>query len=805
MKEEQARNQDELREERDFNVRQFLIRYGSYWPLFAISLVLAMAIAYTYNWYQNPVFAVSAKLHVRDDNTGKEGLLRALDADPSAKNIENEMEILRSYSLLAKTLNDLEFDVSYYLVGDLKVSEVYKDCPFKIQALQLHFSAYSIPIEVELIDAERFSLRYSHAKEEHSREGRYGDTLMEPIGQLMLERRDNFPEAALASGSLEKRNYKVRFNTMGYNQNKYLSRLSVGLSRPQSTILQLYLEDEVPLKALDFLNKLVEVYLENDIEEKNKAAATTQTFLDRQLSSITHDLEQIETNRERYKVSKGIIDLQSESKLVMESIKDVDVQRSLNNARIGMIDQLVTYVVDNADLRDLAPAALDISDPLLVRLINKLSELQSQREIILNKSTINDPTLVPLNAEIELTRSSLLENARNIRKGLKRKEAELDEEVRRLSGRMQQIPTTERELLEIERRFRIQEGLYTFLLQKRAELAISLAANESNARLVDSARLLPGPIYPIPKKAYSIAILLGFLFPLAFALAREKFNDSITDISQLKSLTRIPLIGVVRLSKREGSLVSLTAPQSPIAEEYRSIRTNLKFFIQPGPYEQGSSGRVLAVTSSVGTEGKTFNAMNLACVLAASGARVALVGLDLRKPRIVEDFGLSNDVGCSNFLIGSADLAEITFPSGVYDSLYVVPSGPVPPNPSELVASPRMEVLMQELRSKYDWVVIDTPPVGLVSDGLVLAEHADLNLFIVRHEITRREHVKHIDELHSRGRIANMAIIFNAVSRKKGAYAYASTYGYGAAYGKYFQDDESLGKGSKLRRWLAKK
>lgn len=799
MMEKEDLNKPEInREERELSLRNFLVRYARYWYVVVLSVVISLILARYYNWYQNPVFAVNAKLHVRDENTGREGLLKALDVDPAVKNIENEIEIIRSYNLLAKTLHELEFDVSYFLVGDVKVSEVYKDAPFQIEPVQLSFEAYSTPFEIYLQDSRQAKVTYNQSGESQEATLPYGDTLHTTIGSFALRKRDNFPEKEIADKDFSKRKYRVRFNTMGYNQNRYLSRLSVGLARPQSTILSVYLEDEVPQKALDFVNKLVEVYLSNDIDQKNKAADATRVFLDDQLTEITEDLERIEINRERYKVSKGIIDLQSEAQMVLESIKELDAQRTRNKARIGMIDQLERYVVDNADLSDLAPAALDINDPLLIKLINKLSELQSERQGILNRATASDPKLVPLNAEIELTRSSLLENIRNIRKGFLRTESELNAEVAQQQSRMMRVPTTERELLEIERRFRIQEGLYTFLLQKRAELSISLAAAQSNTRLVDSARLLPGPIRPVPGKAYSIALVLGILVPVAFIFLLEKLHDKVVDPGLIKRITGLPLIGIVRVGPPNEPLVSVKKPRSPIAEEYRSIRANLRF------YNSGEKGDVFMVTSSIGTEGKTFTASNLACVLAASGQRVVLVGLDLRKPRIVEDFGIDNGKGCSNYLSGQASLQEVTRPSGVFENFDVIPSGPVPPNPSELILSPRMAELFSELKETYDAVVIDSPPVGLVSDGMVLAQYAQLTLFIVRYGVTRKEHLKHIRELHEKGQLTHTAIVFNAVNMKRvnqgyGA-GYGYGYGYGAEYGKYFEGDEDSQKG--VTGWL---
>ncbi|MEM9052619.1 MAG: polysaccharide biosynthesis tyrosine autokinase [Bacteroidota bacterium] len=765
------------RAQRDFDLKSLFFRYLKYWFWFPLSLVFALVIAKYYNWYKNPVYAVTAKLLVKDENVAKDQFLKQLDVESPAKNLENEIEILRSHSLLAKTLNELEFDVSYFLVGDVKVSEAYKDSPFMVDISSLDFASYGRLFQVTIVDSSSFEFGYAQGDDEILIRQNFGNEFDFGLGKIAINKRENFPEKDLQNPEYDKRKYRIRFNTITSNQNRYLSKLSVALARSQSTILQLYLEDEVPQKGLDFLNALIKVYLENDVDLKNKAASRTAEFLDDQLEDITEDLESIEVNREKYKASKGIIDLESESQIVLESIKELDSKGAINTTKLGLIRQLRDYVTENVDMRDLAPAALDITDPLLVKLINKLNELQSQRESIIKNATILEPRLVSINAEIELTRSSLLENIRNIEKGLVQRQSEIESSQKSFRNRIQRIPTTERELLEIERKFRIQESLYLFLLEKRAELAISLAATESDTRVVDAARVIPGPISPVPQRAYSIAFLLGIFIPVLVIFFIENLNDKVSDIGTLKRLTNIPIVGMVRFNEHSSPLVALEKPRSSISEEYRSIRTNLSFFDTDGKTD------IVMVTSSIGTEGKTFTAMNLASIMAAAGSKVVLIGLDLRKPRIVEDFQIENNIGCSNYLSGHAELDEILVPSGYTENLFIAPSGPPPPNPSELIISDRMPQLIKELSERFDKIVIDTPPVGLVSDGLQITEYANATVFVVREGVTRKAHLVQANEMFEKNRLKHPAIVFNAVQRKNKSYAYGGAYGYGYGYG----------------------
>lgn len=793
------------REEQNLDVKSFLRKYTRYWYFFVIAFIIAFFGARTYNWYKTPVYGVTAKLLIKDEQGSTDLLLEELDVVSPSKNIENEIEILQSHNLLARTLDKLDFEVSYFLIGDVKVSEVYTDCPFHVEISQIDFSAYSKQYFIHIIDQNSFSFSYKMPDgEEFTKQGEFGKIFTFDQGEITIQRRNQFSGALFNDPNFDKRNYRIAFNTIRSNQNYYLSKLTVGMARSQSTILQLYLEDKVPQKSIDFLNKHIEVYLENDIEIKNKSASATASFLDDQLDLINRDLQAIESSRESFKVSKGIVDLESESQIVLESIKQIDRERAENSGRLNMVRYLENYVESNNNVEDLAPSALDINDPLLNKLISKLSELQSQRKNIVNQSTANNPELVSLDAEIELTRNSLIENVRNITKSLEQKDEEFEMELRKFEGRVQRIPGTERELLEIERELGIQESLYLFLLQKRAELSISLAASQSDNRLIDSARVMPGPISPVPERAYTIAILLAILIPVLIIFILEMFNDRVMDINTIKKITSIPLLGTVGYSVDADPLVSISKPRSSIAEAYRSIRTNLNFFTHNNP------SNVLLVTSSVSTEGKTFTAMNLAAVLASSGAKTILLGLDLRKPKIVDEFNLQNKIGCSTFLSGHSTLEEIIQYPALIPNLHIIPSGPIPPNPAELILDEKMRELIAALRNKYNHIVIDTPPIGLVSDGLVLTEFADTTIFVVRQNITKKDHLKSADELYKNGKLKNASLLFNAVKVNHSRYGFNAGYGYGYAYGAgsangYYDDEPAEKSGwSKLKSGFKK-
>jgi capsular exopolysaccharide synthesis family protein len=776
-------------EEKEWNIKATVSRYFRYWYVFVIALALAMAGAWFYNWFTAPVYRVSCKLLIKDDATsGTRALLKELDVAASGKNLENEIQIMRSHQMIDRTLDQLEFDVSYFLVGNIKTSEVYLESPFKIEKDSIHHFAFFTPFFITILNAAEFEFHYEleGAAPFHSK-GKFGEQLTCPLGQFTFIRRDHFNKALFNDPSYQKRNFKVVLHHRERLRNFYTNRLQVVPISPQSTIVEISMLDEVPQKGVDFLNTLVSTYLQHDINEKNRTADNTSVFIDTQLEIISTDLKDIESDRERFMSEKGIVDLSAESKIVLETARNIDSELAKNSARKTLIRYLKAYVADNKKLSELAPSSLDMNDPLLVSLIERLVRLETEKERLSVGSTVNNPQFVPVEAEIKLTRAMLLENITNIEKSIELSNDELQGELDKIKGRIQRIPKTERELIGIERQYRIQESLYLYLLEKKAEVSITLAASVSDNRVVDHARASAGPVKPVKSKTYAIALILGLIIPVVLVYFLELIDDTVRDIDTIERFTDIPLIGVVGHNKEQSNLVVTDKPQSAISEAYRSIRTNLKFFGIDG------NNKVLLITSSVGTEGKTFSAMNLASVLSLGDKRVVLLGLDLRKPRIVDDFNLSNAHGMSTWLSGQDDLDDVIQPSKLVDGFDIIPSGPVPPNPSELIMSHRMEEIITKLSQKYDHIIIDSPPLGLVTDALILIKHAHLSLFVVRQGVTQRQHLKHLNQLYKQNRLGKIAIIFNAVKfgRGAGGYGYGYGYGYGAGSGHgYYQDAE---------------
>lgn len=787
-------------EEKEFDLKSFVIRYFRYWYLFAVFLILSLAAAWFYNWYAQPVYQVSGKLLIKDEaSTPAKAIMKELDVVGQSKNLENEIEILKSHRLVSQTLNKLGFDVSYFLVGNIKTSEVYLKSPFEVHIDSLEPLAYFTPIFIDIENAQQFSFSYElKGGERYRTTANFEENFQTPLGSLRLEKRVGDEFSAYSFDDPQKQSYKILFHGHDRLVKHFVSRLSVVPISGQSTIVEVSMLDAVPQKAIDFVNTLVQVYLQNDVNQKNRTADNTSIFIKEQLEIISADLNAIEHTRQQYKSDKGIVDLSSESQVVLEVARELDNKIAANNARKTIVDYLQNYVEQKQALSKLAPSTIDINDQLLNSLIDKLVELETENERLNITSTPKNPRFAPLQAEIRLTRSMLIENINNIKNTIELSNAGLEVEKAVIRQKIQSIPNTERELVGIERQYRIQESLYLYLLEKQAEVSISIASSVSENRIVDTARASAGPVKPVKSKAYSIALIFGLLLPVVIIYLIEQLDDYVRDVKTIEQLTGLPILGVVGFNKETSNLIIHEKPNSLIAEAYRSVRTNLKFF------ELDQNNKVLLITSSVGSEGKTFTAMNLASVLAVSGKKTILLGLDLRKPKITEDFGLTKDRGMSNYLSGDSDLDSVIQPSGLLPDFDIIPSGPVPPNPAELIMSGRMDKLMEELSERYDHIIIDSPPVGLVTDGFILMKYAALSILVVREGVTRKQHLRHMKRMQEQQKLGKLAVLFNAVRSPRalngGGYGYHYGYGYGySQYGYYQETDAKKGWRQKVQ------
>ncbi len=774
-----------------FLFNKFFLRH---WYLYVYTLALALITAYFYNWYSTPIYFTSCTVLIKDDKQKYNGndLLTQLNTFNTDGGIENEIGIIRSRQLIHKSLEELDFEKNYFLRGDIKTSELYTDSPIKLVQDTLYPIAYSTTINLQIIDDKKYKLSYSHPSGEQIGYYLFGKRINTKIGEFRIDKTENFDDKAYKNPKFEKRNLILRLNSLDNLTDNYQAAIKVDKVSKQASILQISMQGPVPIKSQDFLNKLCEVYVKKGVELKNEYAVNTLKFIDDQLGLLTNDIDANEADVEEFRVRRGVTDLSVEATSYLEAVKNFDNKISELQVQVKFLDYLEKYVGSgNGVSGNISPASILVSDPLLQSLVIKLNDLENKRKAQQNMAKPDNPIMVSLNIEIQNTRAALLENIKSIRNGLKASLNEALSQKGQVQGRLRLLPGAQRELQTMLRGSNIKETLYTYLLQKRAETAILLASTTADNRVIDPARTFFKPLKPVKSLSYSIALILGLVIPGMIIYARDLFNDKIGDRYDLERLTTIPMLGMIGLSASKTSLVVTEKPNSHISEAFRSIRTNLQYF------NPNKKQNVIMITSSISSEGKSFCSVNLAVMLAVSGRKTILVGCDLRKPKITVGFDFTSETGLSNYLIGIANEKEVIQSSGAIPNLDVILSGPKPPNPSELIISPKMDQLFEYLKLHYDNIVLDTPPIGLITDAMVLSKYSDVNVYVVRQSVTRRHHLNFINKLYNEGKIKNICIILNAMkagNRSYGyGYEYAYGYGYGYGYGYYEEDKKKTG------------
>lgn len=754
-----------------FDLKGYLFRYLKYWYLFPVFLGLAMLCAFFYLRTTQPIYQAKAKILIKDKKRGlgaQSEILQDLGQFGGNNLVENEIEVLRSFSIMEKVAADLELDINYASEDGLRTATLYKKSPVLIVADTLYEEAYLTPLIVHVVD----SLHYRIGDYQTIR--KFGQKLKTPWGVLSAHR----------GYESEYSHIIITFSKIRSVAASLIGRLDVRQPNYYTTVLDLTFEDQSTSRARDVLNKLLEVYIQSSLNDKNLEASNTLKFIDSRLGLVTSDLVDVERGVETFKRSQGLTDISLESKLFLDNIQNNDEKLNQISIQIGVLESVESYV-RNATGSVVAPATYMINEPILVSLLNKFSDLNLQKEKVAGTAQPNNPIIVTLETQIANTRAAILDNVQNLSSGLKLTQQSLERISSQAYKGLRNIPQKEREFVDIKRQQSIKEGLYLYLLQKREETALSFAATVTDSRVIDLPFASSLPVKPRRMSIILAAIVLGFIFPIFIINVLLLLNDTVQRKEEIEQMAGAPVIGEIGIMKSgkkgEEPIIQMTS-RSAVAEQFRALRTNLQFL--------GSGNcRVFMLTSSVSGEGKSFASINLAASLAFTGKKVILLGMDLRKPTLHTRLELPNTLGASNYLIGENDLDRLIKKTNVHPMLDVILSGPLPPNPSELLGNGRFSELIKELRTRYDYVMVDAPPYGLVTDAMIIGDHVEASLYLVRHNYTFKGQLKRIRDLYINRRFPNLSVVFNGVKYGGGA-----GYGYGYGYG-YYSDSNEVGKG----------
>ncbi len=564
----------------------------------------------------------------------------------------------------------------------------------------------------------------------------------------------------------------------------------------------------MPEQAADYLNKLCEVYLKTGLEDKNIAAINTIKFIDFQLISVTDSLRKAELRLQNFRLDKKIIDISAEGSSIFTKMQGLQTEKATLQIHLNYYSYLKKYIENKDEYKDIiSPSVMGIGEPALNLLVSNLGTLYNEKAVLSYSAQNDNPALSIIELKMQKTAAALKENVNEIINASQLNLKNLDELIANEEIKMQKLPVTERQLINIKRDYELNNNIFTFLLQKRAEAGIAKASNTPDNKVLDPA--MPenaSLIAPLRTKNNVIAIIIGALIPIIILFLTELFNTRLIDLKELDNLKKCNVIGTIGHNEKASELPVFENPKSALAESFRSLRTNLQYLLR----EKGA--KVILVTSSISGEGKTFCAMNLATILAMSNKKTLLISLDMRRPKIHNLLNISNDTGLSSYLINRSTKEEIIYSSNI-NNLSILVSGPVPPNPAELLETERMEGLMAELKNEYDYLILDTPPVAIVTDALLLSKFSNVTIFVVRQNFSSKEVLTLADELAEKDTLKHINILVNDVSMrgyygnsyKYGyRYSYGYRYGYNYSYGSeyYGESDKPLTWKDKIKNWI---
>lgn len=770
-------NQD-AEEENIIDLRIIFLKLLSNWKLFLACIILFILAGFLYINFQPPIYKITGQILIKDDSKNPLGaqndVAKELNIFSTEKIIDNEIEIFKSYTIMDKVVKKLGLSMNYYKKDALKnIPIFYSESPFQTIIFKPNKRTYDEEWSIKIIDENRISI---NGKEYAADVPVYTECGLVKIS-IANKNKSNF-------------NKEYIFKAVPPNvavQN-YQELLSVTPASKNATVIELSIEDAIPERGVALVNNMIDAYNQAAVDDKNKFAANTLVFLDERLKLITGELDSVESNVERYKSREGITDVTEESKSFLQTIQETDLKQSEIEIQLGVINNIEKYLNSPDVEGGKFPAVFGLDDKVLPELLKQLSELSLSKQSLLKTTSEGNPKIQAINENIQSLRVTIAENVRNIRQNLLAASSKLKSRNAEFEGIIKNIPSKEKGLIDVTRQREIKNNIYGFLLQKREEAALSYASTVSDSRTIDLARSSDRPVKPKKALILLMAAVLGLVLPALYVGLVDVFDDKMGKKADIERIAKAPVMGEISFVKDGSSLLVRDKPRSVVSEQIRSLRTNMQYLSNDGHPVQ-----CILFTSSVSGEGKSFISLNLGASLALTDSSVVILELDLRKPKLHSALSLSNTNGLSNYLIGKEQISEIITPIEGFKKYDIITSGPIPPNPAELLLNGKLDQLIKELKTSYDYVIIDAPPVGLVTDAQIMSNYADTTFYITRHNYTQKLHLKNIYTLYKEKRFNNMGIIINAISEDS---TYGYSYGYG--YGYYEEEEDKRGFFSKI-------
>ena len=750
-------------------------RYLPYWPLFAVLLAVCLLGAWAYGHFTTPVYEAKATIIIKDEKRGVDDskMLEAMNAFDSKKIVENEIEVIQSRKLMQNVVDTLYLYAPVFQDGGLKSVSAYTTSPIQIQLK----NPERIPV---IQDADPKKIFFVLNQKENQIEIN-GETY--PIGEWVAFKEFGdmmFKPNPNQIGSTTQPTY-FTLNNPGMTTQYLLESLEVGASNKLSTVVNLAYRDPEPKRAENILNSLVQAYNKSIMDKRNQLANNTLNFIEERMVNVETDLNKLETQIQVYKSNKGAVDLSEQGRLYLQNVGDNDRQLSDIKLQLSVLDQVERYVISKNKTSGIVPATLGLNDPILTQLLQRLYDAEIQYDRLKKTTAENNPILSSLEDEIAKVRPGILENIRNQRQNLDASLSNLNSNRGRYNSIINSIPRKEQELVEINRQKAIKDNLFNYLLQKREEAALSYAPTEEESRIVDTAQ---ASIYPVsPKKIliYLLALFLALGLGVVYVTIKEVLSNKILFRSQLENFSSIPVLGELPFVKTEkDNLIPINKEALPLIEEMRQLAAKL------GLYSRVLKNKKILVTSNIPGEGKSFVSTNLANTLARAGKKTVLLDMDFRNPRITQFFDQKDKTGIINFLEGKAEIENILTKIPDNTNLFFASAGTNGADHTKLLLNGKIDELFEYLEDKFEFIIIDSAPISLVSDVSLFDEFSDETLLVIRHAFTPKPLIQRLDKVIKSKSLHNVSLVYNGVKRRgmvNNNYNYGYGYGYNYGYG----------------------
>jgi tyrosine-protein kinase Etk/Wzc len=753
----------------------FIVLIRRNWLQIAGCTILGVLIAFMVNLFTLQVYRVGSSILIRDDRNGlspnSSSMLQGYGIIPNENRFQNELVILGSSPLIESAIDNMNIAVSYFNKKRFINREEYKTSPYVVILNQNHPQIISHIFILKIIDNETYELSFEGKNIDlysfdskniiervpeikFIKTAKFDSTLTTNYFSFTVKLNENFDPQESRPGKLS-----FVINSPKDLINRYKSSLRITPDNIETSVANINLESTVPSKDIDFIQVLSQSYLDRNLNKKNYISVKTIEYIDNQLNIISDSLKTAEENLQKYRTSNQVMDISIKSGRIYDQMSDLETEKAELMVKYKYYQYINDYFKQNKEISEelIAPSSMGIEDPLLNNMIQELIKLNAERSRLLENNQEKSPYLKTLNIKIENLINTITENIKYILNTAEISLQDMNSRIDKLNYEVNKLPRTERELFGYERKFNLNDAIYTYLLEKRAEAQIAKASYLPDAEIIEPAGIAGNrPISPNKRLNLIIGFVFGLILPIAFFQARDLIQNRISSQNDLKKLTDVPLLGHVYKNNKEISNVVQYFPKSHIAESFRILRSGLDYF------NVDKEKMTILITSTFGQEGKTFISLNLATSLALLNKRTILVGFDLRKPKLYERLNLKNENGISSFLSGQQKLEKVIQKSGI-EYLDVITAGPIPPNPSELISSKKTDELLIQLKENYDYIFIDTPPIGILSDTYFLMDKSDVNIFVVRENYTpKREFTSIINSLAEKN-YKHLCIVYNDI------------------------------------------